>query len=264
MNNSNSFYCVENLKTPHAFTSRLGGHSLPPYDSFQLNFGNEHSGDAYQAILSNRQLLAEFLDANVKDFVACQQVHGNHIYPVKNEDRGRGALAYGDGIEATDALITNQRGIPLMVMVADCVPILLSDPVQGVIAAIHAGWRGTAKLILKNTLKKMQQDYGSKPEDIQVAIGPSIGQCCFEVDYPVVDNFKEQIDITNPKLIEARGSKYFPDLKQINRIQALQASIVEEHIQIINLCTYCNQQFFSYRREKGITGRLVGAIVLTP
>ncbi len=165
-------------------------------------------------------------------------------------------VAPGSPEREGDALITSVPGVWIGVRTADCVPILLSDTHQGVVAAIHAGWRGTIDGIVTETVKKMTMEFGSLPQNIQAAIGPCIAVCCFEVGEEVRERYRtlfpEVSDLRNIDLVEA------------NRRQLRKAGV--QSIDIDNLCTYClPDQFDSYRRDRDRSGRMVSAIrILSP
>lgn len=141
-----------------------------------------HVGDDAELVLQNRRLFAQALGLDASKFTTCEQVHGSNVAVVDEALVGAGATTLADTIKDTDALVTNLANVPLLLFFADCVPLLFADERQGVCAVAHAGWRGTVAQIGRKTVEDMQQSFGSRPEDIVAAIGPSIGQCCYEVD----------------------------------------------------------------------------------
>jgi hypothetical protein len=158
-----------------------------------------------------------------------------------------------------DAVITMRRDIILGVRTADCVPILLYDKKMLIIAAVHAGWRGTARGILKKTVARMQEVFLTRPEDILLAIGPSIGECCYEVE----DHVAEAVSIgTGPgEYVSPRAAgRPHLDLQEANRVQALGLGIPEHQISVVDRCTCCSNMFHSYRRDPSETGRQGGFI----
>ncbi|MBI4681277.1 MAG: peptidoglycan editing factor PgeF [Nitrospirae bacterium] len=158
-----------------------------------------------------------------------------------------------------DAVITRKKGVLIGIHVADCVPILLYDKKKSLIGAVHAGWRGTAAQILKNTIKAMQKRFHSSAEDVLIAIGPSIRQCCYEVGEEV----KHAVyNVTGEgSYYRRQNGKYFIDLSSANMIQALSMGIQEENIYQSDECTFCNpDRFYSYRYTKGSAGRQGGFI----
>lgn len=161
--------------------------------------------------------------------------------------------------EVADAVVTSRKDVFIGVLVADCVPILLHDESKGVIGAVHAGWRGTASQILKETIFTMQGEFNCVPEDIGIAIGPSIRQCSYEVDEDVMSSVQEATGEGN--YYRKAGSKYYVDLSSANRMQALDMRILPENIWQSEECTFCNpDRFYSYRYLKGSNGRQGGFI----
>lgn len=160
-----------------------------------------------------------------------------------------------------DAVITDRANVILGVKVADCAPILIFDTHRFVIGAVHAGWRGTAKGILKKTISTLEARYRSRPEDLLLAIGPSIGQCCYEVDQDVADAVVHE---TGPgDYLIKKGDKSMLDLQRANKLQAIRLGVPEGQIEAIGECTSCqSDKYFSYRRDKDANGRQGGFISL--
>lgn len=160
-----------------------------------------------------------------------------------------------------DSVITREKGLLIGVRAADCVPVLVHDQGKSVVAAVHAGWRGTAAGIVRKTLQMMMERYYSSPADILLAIGPSIGRCCYCVDHDVVEEVRKATG-EGEYVIES-GGRYFLDLPAANRYQAISSGVPVENIWVSSECTYCNpDRFFSYRYSKGTTGRQAGFIGL--
>jgi hypothetical protein len=158
-----------------------------------------------------------------------------------------------------DAVLTNRKGLLIGVKVADCVPILFFDIKKSVIGAIHAGWRGTASRIVKKTIKLMIEDFGSSPENIKLALGPSIRWSCYHVGHEVKEAIYEATGEGNYYLL--RDGKYCIDLSSANKYQAISMGIPKENIWMSNECTYCNpKEFYSYRFDKNYTGKQGGFI----
>lgn len=231
----------------HFVSTRLGGVSSPSYNSLNLGF---KVGDRKQNVLQNRKLLSTDLNIRLDGFTTAQQVHGDNIAVVTEKMRGQGATDYKTAIPATDALITNIPGICLMVTVADCVPIILYDLKKTAIGAVHAGWKGTLKLIAQNTVNLLKKEFGTTTKDLIVGIGPSTGPCCYEV----------------------APNTHF-NLWRANKDQLIKSGVREENIEIAEICTKCRvDQFFSARaaREeaahgnasKGKTGRFGAGIMI--
>ena len=215
-----------------------------------------HTKENPSDIIQNRQYFSkEFPHAK---FIVANQTHSANIHIIK-EAKELGWNTLEDAIENCDALITNQKDIMLTILTADCVPILLFDSKQKVVSAVHAGWKGTDKEILFKTVQKMQETFNSNPKDILAGIAPSIGKCCYEVDWNVAQHF-EKIKHAYDK----KEEKYMLDLPYINKLQLLRAGLKEENIEMSNVCTACEvEHYFSYRKEGGCSGRFMSMIGLT-
>ncbi len=222
-----------------------------PY-SFSLAL---HTKEEPNQILKNRDSLKQkFPNMN---FVVANQTHSSNIHIVTKEQE-IGWQKAEDAIENCDALISNIPNVMLTILTADCVPILLLDPKQKVVSAIHAGWKGTEQEIVFKTVKKMKEEFNSNPNDIIAGVAPSIGKCCYEVDWNVAQHF-ENIDNAYKKV----GNKYMLDLPYINKTQLLKAGLKEENIELSHVCTSCEvEHYFSYRKEKGCSGRFMSMIGL--
>ena len=220
-----------------------------PY-SFSLAL---HTKEEPSKILKNRNLLKEYFPK--MNFVVANQTHSSNIHIVtKNQEIGWQKAE--DAIENCDALITNIPNVMLTILTADCVPILLLDPKQKIVSAIHAGWKGTKEEIAFKTVKKMQEEFNSNPSDIIAGVAPSIGKCCYEVDWNVAQHFIESA-------YDKVGEKYMLDLPYINKTQLLKAGLKEENIELSNVCTACDvEYYFSYRKENGCSGRFMSMIGL--
>ncbi|GAB6158911.1 peptidoglycan editing factor PgeF [Desulfotomaculum varum] len=244
----------------HGFTTRRGGFSAPPYGSLNMAL---HVGDRPDLVRANRAAACAAIGINPLHLVAAEQVHGNRVEVVDLKHRGRGALDYATAIPAADALITNIAGLPLASFYADCVPILLYDPVRTCIGLAHAGWRGTVQRIAAATVAKMTAVYGCRPSNMLAAIGPSIGPCCYQVDLPVQQALAKEFSYW-PELIKPLGPHHWLlDLWETNRRVLLDAGVPAEHITVAGLCTACRTDwFFSYRKEQGKTGRMASLIMI--
>jgi YfiH family protein len=216
-----------------------------------------HTGENSKDILDNRRLLnREF--PNMK-FVVANQTHSSNIKIISKKEE-QGWRDRREALSNCDALITNQKGVMLTILTADCVPILLFDPKKEVVSAIHAGWRGTEQRIVYKTIKKMVDEFNSNPKDIIASIAPSIGRCCYEVDYGVAKYFINYIEA-----FDKRDDKYMLDLPIINKQQLLTAGLDEKNIELSNICTSCEvDNYFSYRKESGCSGRFMSMIGLNP
>lgn len=197
--------------------------------------------DLIEEVENNKKLLCEELKISLKNLVIPVQTHSDNIGIIEQDLQV---------FENTDALITNQNEIAIALNFADCVPLIFYDPIKKVIAAAHAGWRGTAAKIGPKTVKKMAAEFSCKPEDIIALIGPAIDKCCFEVKEDVME---ELIKSVNNKCSDV-FSKNHADLKLINKIQLLDCRV--KKIDVCEYCTSCQSElFFSYRKECGNTAR---------
>lgn len=228
--------------------------------------------DLTEEIENNKKLVCEELNIPLENLIIPQQMHSDNVTVVKvNRERSSEilvtqSLSHLVTYENTDALITDQREIALALNFADCVPILFYDPVKKIIAAAHAGWRGTAAQIAPKTVRKMVDEFDCKPSDIIAVIGPAIGKCCFEAQEDVLKQLAESLDVVGvetPTYYHDSNviSNNHADLKLINRLQLLACGL--EKIDVCEYCTSCqNELFFSYRKEKGNTARHSTVIML--
>jgi len=242
----------------HGFSSRLGGVSHGIYESMNLNFA---SGDDRDKIIENYKIICRALNLNFENLVISSQTHDAEIRCVTEEDRGKGIIKARD-YDGIDGLITNIPGIPLVTLYADCVPLFFMDPVKRVVGLAHAGWKGTVKGIGQKMIQKFVDIYGSSKSDILVGVGPSIGQCCFEVESDVVNKFVKII--SNDNSIKDMGNgKYMMDLWDINKEILIQSGIDKRNIVVTDVCTKCNKDIlFSHRGHNGKRGGMAAIIQL--
>ena len=216
-----------------------------------------HTGEDKTSIQENRKKIATHFHNKNLHFVVANQTHSANIKIIDNAST-QGWESIESAIQDCDALITNRANVILTILTADCVPILLFDPKQKVVAAIHAGWRGTKEHILIKTIKKMSKNFHSNPKNIIAGIAPAIGRCCYEVDTNVAKYFTHIPNAFSPK-----NEKYMLDLPHINKLQLLEAGVKEENIEMSHICTACTvDDFFSYRKEQGCSGRFMSMIGL--
>ncbi len=234
------------------FSTREGGVSLPPFDGLNLSAREDDRG----AVAEN---LLRFCRA--AGFRRCppavqRQVHGDRIAWVGGDDGpDAGSLREQDG----DGLITRQPGQAVAVQVADCVPVLLWDPEGEVVAAVHAGWRGTALAIVRRAVESMQRRAGTEPGQVRAALGPAIGGCCYRVGPEVI----EALEAVAPRdVVVADPDEGRVDLRAVNRWLLREAGLPADAIEDVGGCTCCESDLFSYRRDGPRTGRLMGAIEL--
>jgi YfiH family protein len=238
----------------HFVSTRSGGTSKAPFDSMNLGL---HVGDEQNDVINNRKRLVSSLGIAFENLTIAEQTHSGNVAIISEKHRGRGHACHKNAVSNADAMVTNLKNICITILVADCVPILFFDPCRKVIGAAHAGWRGTLKFIAASTVKAMVKKFGSLPEDIMVGIGPSIGPCCYQVGPEVLSQVKETL---NPAASfiknEFRDGTGYLDLWNLNFKQLLNEGVLEKNIEIARICSGHNQeQFFSYRGEKGETGR---------
>ena len=248
------YLSAEGISVPHCFTTRLGGVSTGSLSS--LNIG-QHRGDDPENVAKNYAILGNALGFDPKNLVLTRQIHTDIIRVVTKEDcNGLDHRNYPE----CDALITNDPGVGLVIFTADCTPILLHDPVTGAIGAAHAGWRGTALDIAGKTVRKMVKIFGCDPKNIRAAIGPNIGQCCFETDKEVPEAMLKAYGAEAQNSIRAAGSKYYVNLKSINALSLKRAGV--NNIEISQDCTMCqNHRYWSHRFTQGDRGSQ-GAIII--
>ena len=247
---------LEDAGFRNAFSTRLGGVSALPQDS--LSLGNMRQ-DERANVLENRKRFLDALGASDWNLVTARQVHSADVTDVSS------AVHESPEPVTCDALVTTRSQTLLAVQTADCLPILIADTRTGTMAAIHAGWRGTLKGIVARTVELMQQKHDVRPSDAVVALGPAIGQCCFEVGPEVVELFESCYDYARECfVIPGEGARAHLDLNAVNRRQLIDCGVREHSIADLGLCTICrNELFFSYRKEKGAekpVGRLMGVI----
>lgn len=242
----------------HGFSTRLGGVSKSPFASLNLGL---HTGDSIADVQENRRRYCQVFGLDVTKAVTADQVHGDSIAVITEQDGGRGALVYETAIPQTDALITNISGIPIMMFYADCVPVYFLDPEHKAIGVAHAGWKGTVAKIAQKTLTMMAKEFGTKPEQCLAAVGPSIGPCCYEVDQFVFNKVINSFEHTDDLLREHGSGKWKLDLWAANRQQLEEIGMPAQNIVVAEICTSCNtQMYYSYRAEHGSTGRM-GALM---
>lgn len=238
------------------FTTRHEGVSRTPYNS--LNLGT-NTLDPPHNVEGNRSLLARAFEINQDALVTVRQMHGSDILVIDeaNED-----YSHFLSVES-DAIITNQPGVMIGICVADCAPILLLDPQKRVIAAVHAGWQGTAAKLVSKTVAGLKNVFECNPMSLQAVIGPCIGKCCYEVDAPVKQAFSQSGIPWDSFTEQTNEGKWRLDLAAANRELLISAGVPAEAIQVSDMCVSCHRElFFSYRRDNGETGRQMGFIML--
>lgn len=248
----------------HGFSTRKGGVSKEHLSSLNLGF---NLGDEREKVLENFRILGSLFEAKPEDFVLTQQTHSVNVRHVGREDRGKGIFRERDYTDV-DALMTDEEGVILSAFSADCVPILFYDKGHRAIASCHSGWRGTHGRILARVIEAMQREFSSKPEEIYIAIGPSICKNCYEVSEDVGEAFlnafpvlREMTKNTSP-VERVSEEKFHIDLWELNRWIALENSIPAENISVSGYCTMERPDlFFSHRYsqgKRGVQGAFIG------
>ena len=191
-----------------------------------------------------------------EETVRVKQVHGSDVVTLRKGTKTSGL----SNVEA-DGIITEQVGIALGILTADCLPILIADPIKMVAGALHAGWRGTVAGIARRAVEKMTEEFGSVPDDLIAVMGPHIGACCYEVGREVSDKFKEAFGANTRSVITGDSTKV--DLKAANTEELLKAGLTAKNISSEAPCTLCdNYLFYSYRREGKKAGRQLSLIMI--
>ena len=245
----------------HGFSTRLGGVSEGIFSSMNVSFTR---GDQEEAVRENYRRLGAAMGFSCENLVCSDQTHTVNLRVVTEEDRGKGFVRPKDYTDI-DGLVTDVPGLVLAAFYADCVPLYLVDPVRRCIGLSHAGWRGTVGKIGKKTVELMREQYGSSPEDLVAAIGPSICQSCYEVSRDVIEKFQEAFDERFwPELFyEKGGGKYQLNLWRANELGFLEAGVRAERIAAAGVCTCCNPELlFSHRASRGRRGNLGAFLML--
>lgn len=232
----------------HAVTTRDGGVSSGEYASLNLAF---HVGDETETVRENRRISACKIGFNLENLVAAQQVHGDAIQIVHAQDVGRGALDMESAIPNTDALITDTKNLPLLILVADCAPILLVDPKNQVLAVVHAGWRGALAGIASKTVLRMQSEFGSAPEEILAGIGPCL---CLE-NLEIGPEVAAQVAQADAKSVVPGWEKPHLDLRGLISRDLESVGVRAQNVEAMPFCSKDDARFFSHRGQSGIAGR---------
>ncbi len=245
---------VEGIRA--GFTTRNGGVSRAPYNSLNLGLNTE---DSLASVEGNRSTLARSFGLDVHQLLTVRQVHGDNLLVI---DEPNPDLTHFQQVEC-DAILTNQPGMMIGVLVADCFPLLLAAPAQGVVAAVHVGWRGAVARIIERTVTAISEQFGVHPDSLLAAVGPGIGGHSFEVDRPVRDQFRKAGLPWSTVTEESRLGHWKLDLREVCRRQLLDSGVVESNIDLAEQCTCCHKELlFSHRRDRGQTGRQLGFVLL--
>lgn len=232
----------------HAFTTRVGGVSKGEFTSMNLSFGR---GDQEENVQENYRRICDAAGFVYDGLVASAQDHHTYVRRVGAAEKGIGIYRPRD-LKSVDGLLTNESGITLVTYYADCVPLFFVDPVKRAVGLAHAGWRGTAGRIGEETVRRMTEEFGSRPQDILAAVGPSIGPCCYEVDEPVAREFLAMKDLKPEEFVTTKaGNKYMLNLWEANRRILQNAGVLPEHLSVTDLCTKCNHDLLISHRATG-------------
>jgi polyphenol oxidase len=211
-------------------------------------------GDTADSLKHRKDFLTG-LGIDYRDLVCAKQVHASRVAVVNESDRGKGALSYDTAIDDTDALITDKKDLPLAIFTADCLSVFLFDPATPAIGLVHAGWRSSKEHIAAKALQKMEEVFGTDPASVQASFGPLIKECCYEVDKEFSGYFLDNVEI--------REDRYYLDLAAVNQGQLARLGVKAMNIRRLDLCTFCSKDdFFSYRREKEASGRMISVMML--
>lgn len=243
----------------HAFSTRLGGCSSGHLASLNTAY---HTGDSEDNVIENRRRFFSLFDYTYLDLVAAIQVHGIGLALFDEKNRGEGAMP-GSAIRRCDAMITTTPGLPLTAYSADCMLIYIASEQKPLAALAHAGWRGTLGGLGVKIVRFLQEQLGFEPGRLLVALSPAICKICYRVDDTVAGQFHANGWNGSAFLERSEKGGWNLDLSAINAKQVLAAGVKEKNLAFNNWCTSCNPDlFYSYRREKGKTGRMIGFIAI--
>ena len=238
-------------------TTRHGGVSDGPYASLNLGL---HVGDEPEAVVENRRRAAALVGLGLDDLVFCRQTHRRNVAVVGPGDRGRGTAADADAIDDADAVVTTGPGVGLVVMVADCVPIVLYDPVAHVLACVHAGWAGTVRRVAEATVEAMAA-LGSDPANVLAGVGPAVEPDRYQVGDDVAEAAHEAFGAAADEVVRPDGTgRWLFDLPAANRRTLVEAGVAPEHIEVVPVGTG-DERFFSDRLVRPC-GRFAAIAVL--
>lgn len=255
------FPIFEKYPIIHGFSSRLGGVSTGDCAAMNLSFTR---GDRLEDVKENHRIFADVVGYDVEQLVLTEQVHSTNILRVGKKDTGE-VFCPDRSIKETDGLVTDEPGVVLMTFFADCVPLMFYDTVKHAVGNAHSGWRGTVQRMGQNMVEKMQQEFGSCPENMIAVVGPSICQKCYEVSEEVITEFQNAFDkrYWDDLFYKKPDGHYELDLWRANQIILEEAGVKKENICVSSLCTNCHPDLlFSHRFTKGRRGNLAAVIGL--
>lgn len=210
-------------------------------------------GDTQGAQENRKKFLSE-IGIDYRDLICAKQVHGKTVTYVTQANKGSGALDYENSINDTDGFLTDKKNVPMAILTADCLSVFIYDPRRPAVGVLHAGWRSTEKNICAEGVRLMQENFASRPDELLVGFGPSIRSCCFEVAKDFKSNF-------GFGLIERQGH-IFMDISLINQKQLIECGIKEKNIFDPGICTFSDNDYFSFRKEAEGAGRMISVIML--
>jgi YfiH family protein len=246
-------YLRDNHKIIFCFTTRHGGFSRGRFKSLNVDY---NVGDDRTDVKKNRELILEKIGFNSSEKIySIRQIHGSRIIKI-NKDKNYDS---DEVFEEADCIITDKRDFPVMVMGADCNLILIADVKRKVVAAVHAGWKGTLYGLISKAVLFMEDIFKSRTEDLFVSFGPSIRRCCYRVSDSLLQEFIKKFG--NKDFYTKKNNGVFLDLVKVNYIQLQELSVRKENIFDCGTCTCCDPGFFSYRKNK-VTGRQAGIAII--
>jgi YfiH family protein len=245
---------LESAPVAHAFLSRRGGVSEPPFDT--LNF-DTRGGDPEESVGKNLSRVSDAFGIDAGKLVTVNQVHGSNVLVV--DDRNQHLRKKVDA----DAIVTALTGVPIGILTADCLPVFLYDPVKGAVAAVHAGWKGSAAGVVLKTIEMMKKRFSTRASDLLAALGPYIGPCCYAIKENAASEFERSFGSSSVDYIQNIYGEMRLDIGMANISQLIGAGVLREKISMVAACTSCNNGLlFSYRKDNGVTGRQLSFIML--
>ncbi len=260
VNQEVKFYSIRSLAALpglcHGFSTRVGGVSSGSFKAMNLSL---NSGEDPDLVEINRCMFIKALDVGNPEIYTVKQVHGSRVIRIERKETP--AVEFRQ-VEA-DAIVTDQSDVAIGVLTADCVPILLYDPVHRAVAAVHAGREGTLRSILSQVLRRMAGDFDSSPEELYAAVGPAIERDCYEVGEKIAEEVERHLPEAGEVLSRREGAVYL-DLRKMNHLELLENGVRKDRIFHVDLCTACHPRtFYSYRKSGGgETGRMMALIML--
>lgn len=261
---SESFFQIDTDPNIYAgISTRCGGVSEQPFHTLNLGL---HVRDNKEAVIENRKIFSDCIQAPLQSWVCAEQVHGSQVKKVGKTEAGKGIFHLDDAVKEVDGLYTDERNVVLTAAFADCVPLYFFAPRHHLIGIAHAGWKGTVRNIVSSMVSTWVSKEKLSTNDIYTVIGPSICEKCYKVDDNVIQYVRNVISdsrIGKYPFHHVESNQYLLNLKELNKQLMIKAGIPAENIKMTTYCTSChNDLFFSYRKEKTKTGRMMAFISL--